>query len=130
MGPGEAIPPNQLVQQAFALALARSVAEGLAKGMLRGMGIKPPDMLNACIRKLEEPDAISRGFVQKVIIATLDKVMAFGNKAVHGDLPIVVTTDHVYSVAGDVLLVAQWYFGEFKPGRALCRASHAPAAAD
>jgi formylglycine-generating enzyme required for sulfatase activity len=101
---------------ADALGLARGTGEMLAKQMLAAIGIKPPPMLDACLRKLEEPKVMSRGLVPAEIITMLHKIRTLGNKATHDDLRIKVTTDDVASVLGDVLRVTQWYFGEFERG--------------
>src|SRR5689334_20647120 len=76
---------------ADALALARGIGETLAKQVLVAIGIKPPEMLEACLRELEKPEVMSRGLVPGEIITMLHKVRMIGNKATHDALRIKVT---------------------------------------
>jgi hypothetical protein len=101
---------------ADALALARGIGEVLAKQILTAIDIKPPRMLDACLRELEKPQMMSRGLVPGEIITMLHKVRTIGNKALHDDLRIEVSLDDVTSVLGDVLRVTRWYFREFTRG--------------
>jgi hypothetical protein len=101
---------------ASALALARGVGETLAEQTLAAIGIKPPSMLDACLRELERQEVMSRGLVPAEIITMLHKVRTIGNKATHDALKIAVTADDVTSVLGDVLRVTRWYYCEFARG--------------
>jgi hypothetical protein len=102
-----------------ALALSRSIGETLAKQSLTALGIKPPLMLDACLRELEKPKVMSRGLVPGEIISMLHKVRTFGNRALHDSLRISVTAEDVASVLGDLLRVTRWYFCEFARGQRL-----------
>jgi hypothetical protein len=99
-----------------ALGLARATAESLAKQVLAAIGAKPSATLDSCLRELEKPETMSRALVPAEIITMLHKVRVIGNKALHDDLRIAVTTDDVTSALGDVLRVVRWYFGEFARG--------------
>lgn len=101
---------------ADALGLARGVGERLAKQTLSAAGIKPPSMLDACLREMEKPEVMSRGLIPAEIISMLHKVRTIGNKALHDDLRIAVSVDDVTSVMFDLLLLIRWYYTQFARG--------------
>jgi WD40 repeat protein/class 3 adenylate cyclase len=101
---------------ADALGLARGVAESLTKQIVTAIGVKPPAVLDACLKELERPETMSRGLVPGEIVTILHKVRTIGNKALHDDLRIRVTAEDVTNVLGDVLRVVRWYFAEFVRG--------------
>lgn len=99
-----------------AMALSRGVAETLTKRILENIGLKPPAMLDACIRALEKPEVMSRGLVPAEIITLLHMVRVMGNKATHDVMKIEATAADVELVLRSVLRVVEWYFGEFERG--------------
>jgi hypothetical protein len=99
-----------------AIALARGVAESLAKRILENIGIRPPAMLDACLRELEKPEVMSRVLVPSEIITLLHMVRVMGNKAIHDSMRIQLTTGDVYLVLQSLLRVIEWYFSEFEHG--------------
>jgi hypothetical protein len=99
-----------------AIALARGVAESLVKRILENIGIKPPAMLDACLRELEKPEVMSRGLVPSEIITLLHMVRVMGNKATHDVMRIRSTESDVYLVLQSLLRVIEWYFSEFERG--------------
>lgn len=88
----------------------------MAKRLLEAIGIKPPAMLDACLRELEEPEVMSRGLVPSEIITILHMVRVMGNKATHGSMRIEATKADVYLVLQAVLRVVEWYFSAFERG--------------
>src|SRR5947207_404928 len=50
-----------------AVTLARSEAERLVKQVLENLSIKPPAMLDGCLKELVKPEVMSRGLVPQEI---------------------------------------------------------------
>src|SRR5207244_1788890 len=92
------------------------VAEALVKRILEDMSIKPPAMLDACLRELEKPDVMSRGLVPMEVLSFLHMVRVMGNKAIHGSMRILASANDVLLVLQSLLRVVEWYFGEFDRG--------------
>ena len=99
-----------------ALALARMVAETLAKQLLLDLKLDTEAMLDACLRKLEEPTVMSRGLVPLEMISLLHAARVLGNKATHNVLRIRVSGADVGLILGCVLRVLEWYAVEFVRG--------------
>jgi len=109
-----------------ALVLARSVAESLLKRVLRDINLKPPAMLEACLRELEKPEVMSRGLVPSEILSLLHMVRVLGNKASHGSMRISLAAADVQLVLQSLLRVVEWYFTEFNGGPKLNLLSREP----
>ena len=101
---------------AHALTLARSDAERLVKRLFEDLNLKPPAMLDGCLRELEKPEVMSRGLVPLEILSLLHTVRVLGNKAAHDALKIEATTNDVHLIVLALLRVVEWYFVEFERG--------------
>jgi hypothetical protein len=99
-----------------ALALIRSVAESLVKQLMLDLKLKQEAMLDACLRKLEEPAVMNQGLVPAEIISPLHTIRVLGNKGAHGALKIKARVGHVDSMLGLMLEILEWYFTEFAKG--------------
>lgn len=99
-----------------ALALARGIAETLTKRVLQDIGLKPPSMLDGCLKELEKPQIMSRGLVPAEVITLLHMVRVLGNKAAHDVMRIAAGATDVDLVLRSVLRVVEWYFAEFERG--------------
>jgi hypothetical protein len=103
------------------IALARSIGENLAKRVLQEIGLKPPAMLDGCLREFEKPEVMSRGLVPAEVVTILHVIRVLGNKAVHDSLRIEMTAADVHLVLRSTLRVVEWYFLEFDRGPKLDR---------
>ena len=95
------------------------MAETIAKRVLTDIGLKPPPMLDACLRDLEAPRVMSRGLVPAEASTLLHTVRVLGNKASHDAMRIEATPADVDLVLRAVLRVVEWYFAEFERGPGL-----------
>jgi tetratricopeptide (TPR) repeat protein len=111
-----------------ALSLARGVAEQLAKRVLQDIGIKPPSMLEACLKELEGEKVMSRGLVHAQIITLLHSLRVWGNKAYHDDMQVPPTREDVNLFLGSALRVVDWYCYEFERGPKVARPAPGPGA--
>jgi hypothetical protein len=99
-----------------ALALGRGLAESLVKQVLEDLKMKAPPALDACLRELERPETLSRGFVPSEIISLLHMVRILGNKATHNSMGIRASSHDAGLVLQSLLRVVEWYFVEFERG--------------
>ena len=82
------------------------MAETLAKQLLRDLHLAEEAMLEACLRRLEQPAVMSRGLVPAEVVSLLHAARVLGNKAAHGVLKIEVGGGDVALILG--LLLAPW----------------------